>query len=65
MNLEEFHAKYGKEHNGMSDIARYLYRIDLEADHMEPELEPEIEFLRDLYQLFLHLFPDCDPYRRY
>ena len=63
MNIEEFKAKHAVlDDIGQSDIERYLYQIDLEADHSD--CEGETEFLRDLYQFLLELFPECDPYRK-
>lgn len=63
MNIEEFKAKHAVlDDIGQYDIERYLYQIDLEADHSD--CEGETEFLRDLYSFLLELFPEHDPYRK-
>jgi len=62
MNIEEFKAKHAAlDDIGQSDIERYLYQIDLEADHSD--CEGETEFLRDLYSFLLELFPEHNPYK--
>ena len=63
MNISDFKQKHGIPNKyGQSDIERYLYQIDLEADHSD--CEGETEFLRDLYSFLLELFPEHDPYRK-
>ena len=58
ITLEEFRKKYADT----GYIDNFIYRTDLDADH-ECDRDEE-SWLRDLCGLFLHLFPECDPYRK-
>jgi hypothetical protein len=57
MNMQQFREKHPK-----NEISDYIYSLYLGADHADTSEEEG--FLRDLYQLFLELFPDCDPYKQ-
>lgn len=53
MKPDEFRAKHSKK-----QITDFLYGLDIDADH---EDDPEwTEFYRDVVDLLVELFPDCD-----
>lgn len=56
MTPEEFHKKYS-----IQDISSYIHELDYLADHENDEYSAQ--FLRDLYDMFVSIFPDCDPYK--